>query len=88
MVIRILTISVITIIISVITRVIFTIIIQTKWEEEATLLDSSDYNFRRWQALLSFGCKAYMVVIHDVIIDLRTIRITIITIAIVIASIV
>ena len=40
-----LTIRVITIIISVITTVIFSIIIQTKWEEEAAPLDSSDYNF-------------------------------------------
>ena len=40
-----LSISVITIIISVITTVIFSIIIQTKWEEEAAPLDSSDYNF-------------------------------------------
>ena len=87
LVIKILIISVIIIIISVITTVIFSFIIQKKWDEEAAPLDSSDYNFR-WQALLSVGCKAYMVIIRDVIIELINISIIIIIIVIVIASIV
>ena len=87
LVIKILNISVIIIIISVITTVIFSFIIQKKWDEEAAPLDSSDYNFR-WQALLSVGCKAYMVIIRDVIIELINISIIIIIIVIVIASIV